>query len=369
MRSRKGGSMLREKLHDQNIKALVPIPPPSQYLRELPITGRMAARVISSRQQIRRVLTGEDNRMLVIVGPCSIHDERAGLEYAHLLAQASHELQDHLLLVMRVYFEKPRTTIGWKGLINEPNLDGVLDVAGGLRRARAFLLEVARLGIPAATEWVDPITPQYLADLVSWGAIGARTTESQPHRQLASGLSMPIGFKNGTGGTRHSIQIAVNGMVAARTEHAFLSTDRSGRVIVAYTKGNPDVHLILRGGEQGPNYGQESVVAACAMLAKAGFPHRLLVDCSHDNSGKDHARQPLVFQDVLRQRMEGNPCVAGVMLESHLHEGKQSLNGNATTLKYGVSITDGCIGWDQTVELLREAHRALSGDVLATAKK
>ena len=357
--------MSRETLHDQNIEALVPLPPPSEYLKNLPITGRMAAQVMGARQQIRRVLTGEDIRMLVIVGPCSIHDERAGLEYAQRLAQASRELQDRLLLAMRVYFEKPRTTIGWKGLINEPNLDGVLDVAEGLRRARAFLLEVARLGLPAATEWVDPITPQYLADFVSWGAIGARTTESQTHRQLASGLSMPMGFKNGTGGTRHSIQIAVNGMVAASTGHAFLSTDRSGRVIVAYTKGNPGVHLILRGGEQGPNYGQESVAAACAMLAKAGFPQRLLVDCSHDNSGKDHTRQPLVFPDVLRQRIEGHPCIAGVMLESHLSEGKQSLKGNAATLKYGVSITDSCIGWEQTIGLLREAHAALSKESLA----
>lgn len=347
--------MSKEKLHDQNIEALVPLPPPREYLKKLPITGRMAGYILNARQQIRRILAGQDSRMLVIVGPCSIHDEKAGLEYAQRLAQASHKLQDRLLLVMRVYFEKPRTTVGWKGLINEPNLDGVLNVPEGLRRARQFLLEIARLGLPAGTEWVDPITPQYLADLVSWGAIGARTTESQTHRQLASGLSMPIGFKNGTGGTLHSIQIAVNGMVAASTKHAFLSTDRAGRVIVAYTKGNPGVHLILRGGEQGPNYGQESIAAACAMLAKAGFSQRLLVDCSHDNSGKDHTKQPAVFREVLRQRIEGNVCIAGAMLEGHLHEGKQTLNGNAATLQYGVSITDSCISWEQAEELLQEA--------------
>lgn len=351
--------MPKEKLHDQNIEALVPLPPPSKYLGELPTTERMANQVLSFRQQIRRVLTGEDSRMLVIVGPCSIHDERAGLEYAQLLAGAAREMQDRLLIVMRVYFEKPRTTIGWKGFINEPNLDGVMNVAEGLRRARKFLLEVARFGLPAGTEWLDPITPQYLADLVSWGAIGARTTESQTHRELASGLSMPMGFKNGTGGTDHSIQIAVNGMTAASKPHVFLGTNAAGRVIEVHTKGNPGVHLILRGGEQGPNYGPQSVAAACAMLVKAGFPEKLLVDCSHDNSSKDYTRQPLVFCDVLRQRTEGNLCIAGVMLESHLHEGKQILNGNAATLKYGVSITDSCISWEQTEKLLKETYEAL----------
>ena len=352
--------MIREKLHDQNIRALVPLKPPREYLKELPVTGKMAACILSHRQQIRRVLTRDDSRMLVIVGPCSIHDEQAGLEYARLLAKAARELQDRLLIVMRVYFEKPRTTVGWKGLINEPNLDGVMNIAEGLRRARRILLEVVRLDLPAGTEWLDLIIPQYLADLVSWGAIGARTTESQTHRELASGLSMPVGFKNGTGGTRHSIQIAVNGMVAASARHAFLSTDRSGHVIEVHTRGNPGVHLVLRGGEEGSNYGQESVAAACAMLAKAGFPQGLLVDCSHDNSGKEHTKQSLVFLDVLRQRIEGNLCVAGMMLESNLHEGRQSLNGNAATLQYGVSVTDSCIGWDETLELLQEAHRALS---------
>lgn len=352
--------MLREKLHGQNIGALVSLQPPREYLRELPITGRMAARVLSFRQQIREVLAGEDSRMLFIVGPCSIHDEQAGLEYAERLAELTRELQDRLLIVMRVYFEKPRTTLGWKGLINEPNLDGVMNISEGLWRARRFLLEVARLGLPAGTEWLDPITPQYLADLVSWGAIGARTTESQTHRELASGLSMPVGFKNGTEGTQHSSQIAVNGMIAASKPHVFLGTNTRGKVIEAHTKGNPGVHLILRGGEQGPNCDPDSVAAACAMLAKAGFPERLLVDCSHGNSGKDHARQPIVFRSVLEQRRQGDQCVAGMMLESHLFGGNQSLSdAGPAGLRYGVSITDACIPWEQTETLLREAHEAL----------
>lgn len=350
---------LRERLHDQNIEALVPLAPPREYLTELPITGKMAAQVLSSRQQVRKVLAGEDSRMLVIVGPCSIHDEKAGLEYAQLLTRVAREVQDRVLIVMRVYFEKPRTTMGWKGLINEPNLDGAMDIAQGLRRARKFLLEIVRLGLPAATEWVDPITPQYLADLVSWGAIGARTTESQTHRELASGLSMPVGFKNGTGGTKHSIQIAVNGIIAARHRHAFLGTDTSGRVVATYTKGNPGAHLVLRGGEEGPNYGPEHIAAACSMLAAAQVPQRLLVDCSHDNSGKNHTRQPLVFRDVLHQRVEGNLCIAGMMLESNLYEGKQVLNGNVATLRYGVSVTDGCVGWQETEAVIREAYAAL----------
>tara|TARA_Y100000310_G_scaffold343470_1_gene451240 strand:- start:399 stop:1478 length:1080 start_codon:yes stop_codon:yes gene_type:complete len=350
----------REKLHDQNIEALVELDPPREYLKQLPITGMMASRTIGFRQQIGRILRGEDERLLLVVGPCSIHDEKAGLEYAQRLAKLAEGLQDRLFIVMRVYFEKPRTTVGWKGLINDPHLNGILDVPEGLRRARHFLLEVAKLGLPAATEWVDPITPQYLADFVSWGAIGARTTESQTHRQVASGLSMPIAFKNGTGGSLHSIQIAVNGMVAATNPHVFSSTNIRGRVIVAYTKGNPVTHLILRGGERGPNYGSEFVAAACEILRKAGFPQRLVVDCSHDNSGKDHARQPQVFREVLEQRLQGNGRIMGMMLESHLFEGRQDLNDmGLADLRYGVSVTDACIGWEQTEQLLLGAYERL----------
>lgn len=348
-----------EKLRDQNIDALVELDPPQICLDRFPVTEKMAENIISFRQQIKRILRGEDDRMLMIVGPCSIHDEEAGLEYAERLVGLARELKERLCVVMRVYFEKPRTTTGWKGLISEPNLDGVMDVAQGLRCARRFLLEVARLGLPAGTEWLDPVTPQYLADLISWGAIGARTTESQTHRELASGLSMPVGFKNGTGGTLHSIQIAVNGMIAATSPHAFLSTNTQGRVIVAYTKGNPGVHLILRGGERGSNYHSASIADACVILKKADFLQRLLVDCSHGNSSKDYTRQSVVFRDVLSQRILGNLCVAGVMLESHLFEGKQALNGDPTSLKYGVSITDGCIGWEETSYLLKEACAGL----------
>lgn len=351
--------MPKEQLRDQNIEMLVELDPPDMYLGQFPVTKTIGEHGIWARQQIRGILRGEDRRLLLIVGPCSIHDEKAGLEYAQRLVKLAQALQDRLFIVMRVYFEKPRTTVGWKGLINEPNLDGVMNVAEGLRRARQFLLEVARLGLPAGTEWLDPITPQYLADLVSWGAIGARTTESQTHRELASGLSMPMGFKNGTGGTYHSMQIAVNGMIAASKPHVFLGTNMTGRVVEVHTKGNPNTHLILRGGEQGPNYGSKSVAIACSILATAGFSQRLLVDCSHDNSGKDHAKQPSVFRDVLRQRTGGNTCIAGVMLESHLFEGRQASNGDPQALRYGVSITDGCIDWEQTEELLREAHEIL----------
>ncbi|MDA1337306.1 MAG: 3-deoxy-7-phosphoheptulonate synthase [bacterium] len=340
-----------EELHDQNIHSLVPLDPPQVYLERSPVTKGIREDVIGWRQQIKTILSGGDTRLLVIVGPCSIHDEKAGLEYARRLVALSHELQERLFIVMRVYFEKPRTTVGWKGLINEPNLDGVMNPSEGLGRARQFLLEVARLGLPSGTEWLDPITPQYLADLVSWGAIGARTTESQTHRELASGLSMPVGFKNGTGGTKHSIQIGVNGMIAASNPHVFLGMDVEGRVAQTHTKGNLGVHLILRGGEQGPNYGSDSVASACEMLAKAKFPERLLIDCSHDNSGKDHSRQPAVFRSALEQRSRG---VVGMMIESHLSEGNQSLKEGPENLRYGVSITDACIGWEQTAELLRQ---------------
>ncbi|MDP4007146.1 MAG: 3-deoxy-7-phosphoheptulonate synthase [bacterium] len=349
-----------EMLRDQNIEMLVEIDPPEAYLSEFPVVPKVAENIMKFRRTIRNILSGLDQRLLVIVGPCSIHDEKAGLEYAQHLANLAQELQEHLLIVMRVYFAKPRTTVGWKGLINEPNLDGIMNVAEGLRRARQFLLEVAELGLPAATEWLDLIDPQYLADLVSWGAIGARTTESQTHRELASGLSMPVGFKNGTGGTRYSIQIAVNGMIAASKPHVFKSTNTAGKVVEAHTKGNPGVHAILRGGERGSNYDSDSVLATLAMLKKANFPPRLLIDCSHDNSGKDYSRQSEVFRNVLEQRLGGNEGVSGMMLESHLFEGKQPLNGGSASLRYGVSITDGCIGWEETEELLREAHRRLA---------
>ena len=334
---------------------LQPLNSPRSYVEAQPITPEIAKTVTEARSQIEKIEQGKDHRMVMLVGPCSIHDEVAGLEYAKRLAILADEVKDKILVVMRVYFEKPRTTVGWKGLINDPNLDGTFDMQTGLSRARGFLIEVLKLGLPAGTEFLDPFTPQYLADLVSWGAIGARTTESQTHRQMASGLSMPIGYKNGTGGT---LQIAVDAMTAARSPHAFLGIDMDGRASIVNTAGNKAQHLILRGGASGPNYNEESVAMAGSLLESAGLAPNVVIDCSHANSNKDHKRQPIVFREALRQRKEGNKGVIGVMLESHINEGSQSL-GDPKDLAYGVSITDACINWETTEQLLREAHQAL----------
>jgi len=337
------------------VASVQPLSPPSTYLESQPITPEIARIVTDTRQAIENIGNRTDPRMVMLVGPCSIHDEKAGIEYAKRLSVLAKEVKETILVVMRVYFEKPRTTVGWKGLINDPNLDGTFDMQTGLRRARAFLLEIGDLGLAAGTEFLDPFTPQYLADLVSWGAIGARTTESQAHRQMASGLSMPIGFKNGTGG---SCQIAVDAMMAARSPHAFLGIDLDGRASVINTVGNHAQHLILRGGSSGPNYDEESVASASALLEIAGLRPNVVIDCSHANSSKDHNRQPIVFREAIRQRVEGNEGVIGLMLESHLHEGNQSM-GDLSELKYGVSITDACINWESTENLLREAHVTL----------
>ncbi len=338
---------------------MVPLEPPDAFVRRFPVTDSTAELVYQSREEIKKIITGQDDRMLMLVGPCSIHDERAGLEYAGRLARLADRVSDRLMIVMRVYFEKPRTTIGWKGFINDPHLNGSFDIAEGLTRGRKFLLNVLRIGVPAGTEWLDPVTPQYLADVISWGAIGARTVESQTHRQLASGLSMPIGYKNGTGGTQHSIQIAVDALVAARAPHAFLSVDGYGRVSIIKSTGNPYGHIILRGGVRGPNYTSENVVDAVDRMKKAGVPPYVMVDCSHGNSGKDHRNQPIVFRNVMEQRRAGNGHIAGMMLESHLFEGSQKLGANASALKYGVSITDACVSWEATEELMMEAYRSL----------
>lgn len=338
------------------IESIVPFEPPDAFIRRLPLTSEVSETVYRSRQEISEIIAGRDSRVLVIVGPCSIHDEVAGAEYAGRLAEVADSVRDSMLIVMRVYFEKPRTTIGWKGLINDPHLNGSFDVATGLTRARKFLLDVVGMGMPAAIEWLDPITPQYLADVISWGAIGARTVESQTHRQLASGLSMPIGFKNGTGG---SVQIAVDALLAARTPHAFLSVDGYGRGSVVKTTGNPAGHIVLRGGKTGTNYDAESVENAVALLQEAGENPYVVIDCSHGNSNKDYRVQPLVFRNVVEQRLGGNSHIVGVLLESHLFEGSQSLQQDSTKLQYGVSITDACIGWDETHELVMEAHKQL----------
>ena len=341
---------------DIRITDLKPLGPPRSFLESQPITPQIAKVVTDTRTAIENIENGTDSRMMMLVGPCSIHDEKAGIEYAEKLYSIAQEVKDTILVVMRVYFEKPRTTVGWKGLINDPNLDGTFDIQSGLKRARAFLLQVGAIGLPSGTEFLDPFTPQYMADLISWGAIGARTTESQTHRQMASGLSMPIGFKNGTGG---SCQIAVDAMVAARSAHAFLGIDLDGRASVVNTTGNKAQQLILRGGSAGPNYDEASVSSATSLLEAADLRRNVVIDCSHANSNKDHNRQTIVFREVIRQRTAGNSGVIGLMLESHLNEGNQSL-GNPADLKYGVSITDACINWETTKTLLREAHAILS---------
>ena len=342
---------------DVHVRGTVPLPTPAELEAELPIPEAVSATVLRGRRGIEEILAGRDRRLLVIVGPCSIHDECSAIEYAERLAPVARELEDRVLVVMRAYFEKPRTTVGWKGLIYDPELDGSFDIAAGLRRARALLIAIGGLGLPTGTEFLDPIVPQYLADLIAWTAIGARTTESQTHRQMASGLSMPVGFKNSTEG---NIQVAVDAMVAAREPHAFLGIDRDGRSSTVNTSGNPGGHIVLRGGSAGPNYDASVVRDVYGQLEAAGRRPAVLVDCSHANSGKDHRRQAIVFRDVVEQRAGGDAGILGLMLESHLHEGKQPLDGGLDALRYGVSVTDACIGWDETAELLREAAAALA---------
>lgn len=352
------------QIKNLNIESITPLESPRQFLDRLPLTEEMAQTVTSGRQEILDVVTGKDDRFLLLVGPCSIHDTKAGLEYAQRLKKLADEVKDSVLVVMRVYFEKPRTTVGWKGLINDPHLDGTFDVATGLTVGREFLLNVLALGLPTATEWLDPITPQYLSDAICWGAIGARTVESQTHRQLASGLSMPIGYKNGTGG---SIQIAVDAMVAAQEPHVFLSVEEDGKVSIVKTKGNPGGHVVLRGGSSGPNYDPSAVARASGILKTAGFEPHLVIDCSHANSGKDHRRQPVVFRDVLQQRTTGNRSIVGMMLESHLKGGSQKAGGDPSKLEYGVSITDACVDWENTEQLVKEARAALKKTTAAMA--
>ena len=345
------------QLHDINIQSIQPLTSPREFIEKYPVTPRVAQLVADGREQIARILRGEDERMLMITGPCSIHDLEAGYAYAQRLKGLTGELQEQLLVVMRVYFEKPRTTVGWKGLVYDPRLNGGFDIAAGLQMAREFLLQVGELGLLAAIEFVDPITPQYLADLYSWAAVGARTAESQTHRQMSSGLSMPVGFKNGTGG---SVQLAVDGVVAAQAVQGFLGVDTDGKASIVVTKGNPNCHIVLRGGSRGTNFDAASVADAVERLQRSKVSTRLVVDCSHANCGKDYTKQRVAFQDVLDQRIAGNGNIVGMMLESHLLEGNQPLDErNPGNLKYGVSITDPCVGWEETVELLTTAGQAL----------
>ena len=347
---------------DLHVVETRPLVAPALLHRELPLSDTAAATVREARERIKAILRGDDQRLLVIVGPCSVHDVDAAKEYAAAIAEEHQRHRDQLEVVMRVYFEKPRTTVGWKGLINDPHLDGSYDINTGLKLARGLLLHLAEMGLPAATELLDPVVPQYIADLISWTAIGARTTESQTHREMASGLSMPIGFKNGTDG---SAITAINAMEAAARSHHFLGINKNGNAAIVTTTGNPDGHLVLRGGKQGTNYHAEAIEAAAAALAKEGLPARVMVDCSHGNSNKDYRRQGEVAAQVAEQLRSGSRHVMGVMVESHLVAGSQKIPNDLSqldvkALTYGQSITDACIDLSSTRELLSQLAAAMA---------
>jgi 3-deoxy-7-phosphoheptulonate synthase len=346
-----------QRTSDINVVETRPLPSPAALLEELPKSAAQADFVTQARREIHRLIFTDEKRLLLIVGPCSIHDLAAGREYAGRLATLAREVADRVMVVMRVYFEKPRTTVGWKGLIMDPHLDGSHDLAAGLRLGRSFLRDVLDLGLPTATEFLDPITPQYMADLVCWGAVGARTTESQTHRQMASGLSMPLGFKNGTDG---SLPSALNAIKAASQPQTFLGINLAGAASAIVTRGNPDCHVVLRGGAQGPNYSPEHIARTEEALAKAGLPRSILVDCSHDNSAKQPERQPEVMRALLAQIAAGNRSIMGAMIESNLAAGNQAFPQPREKLRYGVSITDGCIDWATTESLIREVHAGLA---------
>ena len=345
------------RLHvdDVRIKEIKELVPPAHVLREFPATPASAETTFLARQAIHRILYGADDRLLAIVGPCSIHDPEAALEYARRLKEQADRLRGELLVVMRVYFEKPRTTVGWKGLINDPYLDDSYRINDGIRLARRLLWEITEMGLPAATEFLDMITPQYIADLIAWGAIGARTTESQVHRELASGLSCPVGFKNGTDG---NVRIAIDAIKAAQAPHHFLSVTKAGHSAIVSTSGNEDCHVILRGGKE-PNYDANSVEAACRDLAAAGIPAKVMIDCSHGNSRKQFKRQLEVVEAVAEQLAGGEDRIIGVMIESHLKEGRQDLVPGKP-LEYGKSITDACIGWEDTIAALDRLAEAVT---------
>ncbi|MFO8031359.1 MAG: 3-deoxy-7-phosphoheptulonate synthase [Desulfohalobiaceae bacterium] len=333
---------------------------PNELKQDLPVGPEARDTVEQGRKTIQDILSGRDHRLLVIAGPCSIHDEQAALDYAQKLSQLQEELSESMYIVMRVYFEKPRTTIGWKGLINDPHLDGTCDIHAGLHKARRLLLRINEMQLPAATEMLDPVTPQYLSDLISWSAIGARTTESQTHRQMASGLSMPVGFKNGTDG---NLDTAINAMLAARTPQSFLGVDQEGRICMVCTQGNVWGNVVLRGGGSRPNYDPQSVEQTCSKLREKELPEAVIVDCSHANCGKKCQGQIPVLQNVLEQILQGRDCIKGIMLESNLHSGKQKFQPDSSALQYGVSITDECLSWEDTEQVLRQAHEQLQQDL------
>jgi 3-deoxy-7-phosphoheptulonate synthase len=339
---------------DLNVLSFEPLDPPSFINRSIPLSDSVAALVENTRQEIARALSGDDKRYLIIVGPCSIHDPVAALEYARQLVDLRKKVHSRMIVVMRVYFEKPRTTVGWKGLINDPHLDGSHDIVTGLKLARDTLLKINELGMPCATEFLDPIVPHYLSDLVSWAAIGARTTESQTHRQMASGLSMPVGFKNATDG---GLQTALDAMVAARAKHSFVGIDDEGRTAIVRTKGNQNVHLVLRGGHGKANYSRADLAYTKALLDSRPGQRQIMIDCSHGNSNKNFLQQPRVFEEVLSQFLGGESSILGAMIESNLVEGKQ--DPERRPLTYGQSVTDGCISWSTTEALLIKAFQRL----------
>ncbi|MGH7931589.1 MAG: 3-deoxy-7-phosphoheptulonate synthase [Candidatus Binataceae bacterium] len=357
-----------KKIQDIHILATEPLPAPRMLKDEMPVDSALAESIVAARATVRRIITGRDQRLLCVVGPCSIHDPVAALDYAGRLVKLKDALQHRLFIMMRVYFEKPRTTIGWKGLINDPHMDDSCDMREGLRIARRLLLDINRIGLAAGTEMLDPITPQYTADLISWSAIGARTTESQTHREMASGLSMPVGFKNTTDGNP---QAAINAIESARRPHSFLGINQDGATAIVRTTGNPDTHVVLRGGRT-PNYDASSIAECVRMLAKARLEPRVMVDCSHAQTAKDYSRQPLVLSALIEQICGGSHAIMGVMLESNIGAGNQPLKADRAQLKYGISVTDPCIDWATTEQCLTAAAQALDTvahtAVAATAK-
>jgi 3-deoxy-7-phosphoheptulonate synthase len=349
-----------KRIYNVNVMSQAVLLTPEEVKQRVPMTPRGQETVLEGRVAVERILDRTDHRFMVVVGPCSIHDTGAALDYARRLKQLSEEVSDTLYIVMRVYFEKPRTTTGWKGLINDPHMNDSFDIEEGLQRARRVLLDINELGLPAGTEALDPISPQYLSDLITWSAIGARTAESQTHREMASGLSTPVGFKNGTDG---GLQVAINALLSVSSPHSFLGINQDGQVAVIRTTGNQYGHIVLRGGAKGPNYDSVTITLVEKELARNKLPANIVVDCSHANSNKDPSLQPLVMHDVAHQILEGNQSIVGVMLESNINAGNQPIPADLSQLKYGVSVTDACIDWATTEKLLRETRAKLK-DVL-----
>ncbi len=345
-------------LENTNITSLERLVTPKQFKQQYPINESIEAHVERSRETLRNILDRKDNRLIVVVGPCSVHDTKAAIEYAKRLSKLADELKDDLFIVMRVYFEKPRTTVGWKGLINDPYLDGSFQIEKGMSLGRDLMIKINELGLPIANEALDPISPQYMQDLISWSAIGARTTESQTHREMASGLSVPIGFKNGTDG---GLEVAINALQSASSGHSFLGIDGEGKVSIVHSSGNQYSHVVLRGGGGKPNYDSVNVRLTERELRASNLPVNIMIDCSHANSSKDPELQPLVLDNIAQQILEGNQSIIGVMLESHLKAGNQKLTDDKSQLEYGLSITDGCISWETTEDSLRQLATKLSG--------